>query len=43
VDRQLVTNAQPGWYPQVVGLSWVQAVGVPVQVVAGPVHPEQPY
>lgn len=41
--RQFWTNEQPGWYAQVVGLSEAQAVGVPVQVVAGPVHPEQPY
>ena len=25
------------------GLSWAQAVGVPVQVVAGPDQPEQSY
>lgn len=38
---QLLTNVQPGWYIQAVGLSDAQAVGVPVQVVAGPDHPEQ--
>jgi hypothetical protein len=38
---QLLTNVQPGWYVQAVGLSDAQGVGVPVQVVAGPDHPEQ--
>jgi hypothetical protein len=37
----LVTSWQPGWSEQVVGLSDAQAVGVPVQVVAAPDHPEQ--
>jgi hypothetical protein len=38
---QLLTKVQPGWYVQAVGLSDAQGVGVPVQVVAGPDHPEQ--
>jgi len=43
VGRQLLTSWQPGWSEQAVGLSDAQGVGVPVQIVAEPVHPVQPY
>ena len=36
-----MTNPQPGWYWQLVGLNCSQGVGVPVQVVVPVDQPEQ--